>query len=435
MEESTMDCALSSLSDMSNGAMVQRQIVDGAYAAVKPIQHPKDSSVIEFKIYCDSDWIELNKTELEVKFRIVKADGTNLAAGDKVGLINYPGATLFSNVKVELNDTEITYSSSNYAERAITEVLLSYGKNAADSWLQGGLFYKDTAGQMDNADPAPETANAPVNEGLKQRADFTKESKLVVTRSKLHVDLFNQAKALMNNIKMVLKFTRNSDTYCLMTNEATPSYKVVIEDMTLWIRRVGVTSQVAASVIKNPVPYNITRVVQKNFTITSGGKTYIQNNLHDGQLPTKLVLVLKRNDAHVGDYARNPFNFQNYDVSSLALCIDGLVMDGRALRFDFDGDQYMDGFWALNRALDHRYRDEGTLIERKDFKSGYAFFVYDLTASQCNDQYNDPTKKGAINAEFTFAKTIPEAITLSAYFQFDKKIIIDQAKGSVVPLY
>ena len=90
-----MDCALSSLSDMSNGAMVQRQIVDGAYAAVKPIQHPKDSSVIEFKIYCDSDWIELNKSELEVKFRIVKEDGTNLAAGDKVALINYPGATLF----------------------------------------------------------------------------------------------------------------------------------------------------------------------------------------------------------------------------------------------------------------------------------------------------------------------------------------------------
>ena len=104
------------------------------------------------------------------------------------------------------------------------------------SWLQGGLFYKDTAGQMDNADPAPETSNAPVNEGLKRRADFTKESKLVVTRSKLHVDLFNQAKALMNNIKMVFKFTRNSDDYCLMSNEATPSYKVVIEDMTLLFR-------------------------------------------------------------------------------------------------------------------------------------------------------------------------------------------------------
>ena len=158
--------------------------------------------MIEFRVHSHDHYIELDKTELDIKFRIKKVDGANLGDEDVVSVVNYPGATLFKDVEVILNDKVITYSSSNYAERAIMETLLSFGKDAGKTWLQSSLFYKDTPTKMDESDTDGE------NEGLKKRSEFTAGSKLVETRAKLHLDLFNQPKPLVNGVRMVLKFTK-----------------------------------------------------------------------------------------------------------------------------------------------------------------------------------------------------------------------------------
>ena len=47
--------------------------------------------------------------------RIQKANGSDLAAGDKVSLINYPVASLFSSVQVMLNNREILHGGAHYA--------------------------------------------------------------------------------------------------------------------------------------------------------------------------------------------------------------------------------------------------------------------------------------------------------------------------------
>ena len=114
------ECTLSNVDDMMQSAMVQRQIEGASYMTVLP--KVVNSSVIEFEINNPDCFLELNKTEVEVKYRIKKADGTNLTAEDRVGTINYTAASLFKSVEVKLNNKTITYGSSNYAERAIMEV-------------------------------------------------------------------------------------------------------------------------------------------------------------------------------------------------------------------------------------------------------------------------------------------------------------------------
>ena len=49
---------------------------------------------------------------------------------EQCDLINYPVASLFSSVEVKLNDKTIMYGLSNYAERAIMEVLMTYNNDA-----------------------------------------------------------------------------------------------------------------------------------------------------------------------------------------------------------------------------------------------------------------------------------------------------------------
>ena len=94
--------------------------------------------------------------------------------------INYPIATLFSSVEVKLNNKTITYSSSNYAERSIMEILMTYTSDAFNGWLARGLFEKDTAGRMNASNP--NAGNDVANGRLKARAEYSKESKFVNSR-------------------------------------------------------------------------------------------------------------------------------------------------------------------------------------------------------------------------------------------------------------
>ena len=112
------ECTLSNVDDMMQSTMVQRQIEGASYMMVLP--KDVNISVIEFEINSPECFLELNKTEVEVKYRIKKADGTNLTAEDHVGTINYPVASLFSSVEVKLNDKTVTYGSSNFFEANIT---------------------------------------------------------------------------------------------------------------------------------------------------------------------------------------------------------------------------------------------------------------------------------------------------------------------------
>ena len=61
--------------------------------------------------------------------------------------------------------------------------------------LTSSLFYKDTAGKMD--DGRPTKASADANLGLKKRASFPSESKVVDMIGRLHGDIFNQEQYLL----------------------------------------------------------------------------------------------------------------------------------------------------------------------------------------------------------------------------------------------
>ena len=160
------ECTLNNVEQISQGTIVQRQIEETTYKKILPKVH--NDSVHEFEIESAENYIELNKTKVEVKLRM------------KNWLINYPIATLFKDVEIKLNDETITSGSSNFADRAIIEVMLTYNTDAVNSWLKA----------------------------------HTNESKIVTFRGKLHEDLFNQPKPFPSGNRLYIKFTRNNSKYC-----------------------------------------------------------------------------------------------------------------------------------------------------------------------------------------------------------------------------
>ena len=208
------------------------------YVEIPPLSALSDTAPIEFYIAGNGeDYLDLNNTLLRLSCKITRADGANLVGGSIVGIINYPVATMFSQVDVTLGNRLISQSSNTYPYRSIIEAMLNFSKDTLESQFTAGLFYKDTPGHMDEIDPAG------ANEGLVKRHAFTRMSHTVELLGPLHVDIFFQEKLMLNGIDLKIKMVRASDTFCLMS-DATEEFKLKILEASLYIKKVKVSPEV-----------------------------------------------------------------------------------------------------------------------------------------------------------------------------------------------
>ena len=137
---------------------------------------------------------------MNIKFKVVNSDSSNLAAVAKAGLVNYPIASLFQQVDFLVDGNLISSSTNTYAYKAMLEVLLGYDQGAKKSYLTMRLYGKDRPTKMDLV-----AMDGP-NVGFKARPQYIEESKLVEVSGLLHCDLVNLSRLLLkgHSLKIVL---------------------------------------------------------------------------------------------------------------------------------------------------------------------------------------------------------------------------------------
>ena len=99
-----------------------------------------------------NEYIDLHRSRMYVKYKIVKADGSQLAANEKTGIINLLLQCLWSQIDTFINGKLVSLDSY-YPWKAYLKLLLSNGNDGAASHLQSQLFYLDDL-DMDEVDPA-----------------------------------------------------------------------------------------------------------------------------------------------------------------------------------------------------------------------------------------------------------------------------------------
>ena len=423
-------CTVSSISDLNVGNMVQREIERGYFKEVKPVNPVRDSNVIELNVSGDGDeFIDLSHTYLKTAVKIKKAGGGDLVADDKVSLINYIGATLFGKVDVLLNDTQVSSSTPNNAYRAMFESLLTYDQPCAESQMQAAGFYKDTAGQMDAVDPTPD-GNAPTNLGLKERFELTRGSRTVEFISRIHADIFNQNRLMVNGVRLRVKLHRNKNEFCLMAANA--NYVLEIEDVSMMLRKCKLTDASLTQVQNIPALYPITRVLMKDYSFPSGIQSININNLTSGVLPQKVVVGLVSNAATNGSSILNPFNFQHFGLSECNVAVNGSTVNGKPLTFDFANSRDSDGYWSLFASSGKMHHNIGSIIQRKDYKDGYAIIAFDLSPSLCDGEFIDPDKSGDMSIALSFGKNLTSSITVLVYCEYNSLIEVTSGR-KVIP--
>ena len=141
---------------------------------------------IEFDIRrTGEDYLVLINTIFYLQTKITKQDGNNLDANDPVSPVNLLLHSMFSQVDISLNRTQVTTSTNTYPYRAMLETLLSYGGDTKKSQLTSALYYRDQADRMDSV-----VFDANSNLGLKTCKTFTTTSNPVDVIGIIHANLF-----------------------------------------------------------------------------------------------------------------------------------------------------------------------------------------------------------------------------------------------------
>lgn len=426
------ECIKSEL-DLFTVPLTQTAIEKNTYVEIPPVSAISDTGPLEFFIAGHGeDYTDLNNTLLYLRLKITKPDGSDIDDGAAVGLINYPGATIFSQVDVSLGDRLISQSSSTYPYRSIIECLANYGRDTLETVFSAGLFYQDTAGHMDETNPARN------NHGLTKRAAFTNASNVVELLAPIHSDIFFQQKLMLNGVDIKIRMTRSKDDFCLMRNDAI-AYKVNILTASLFVKKVTVSPPVrlghAQALLSTTAKYPIDRVCIKNFSIPGGTRVSNQENLFLGTLPKSMILAFVENDAFTGSYNRNPFAFKHFDLEFLAVYLDGQQYPAKPHQPSFHTGSAVREFYQMALASGRHLKNQALPFDREEFLQGYTLYAFNLTPDEECGQHVSLVKSGNMRLEARFRQPLPNTINLIVYAVFDSIIEVSNRRQVLVDFY
>ena len=410
------------------------QVEKSACISYQPVSSLSDTNVVEFFVAgTGEEYIDLSKTKLYVRARIRNANGSALTEEQSklVAPVNNWLHSLFSQLDVFLNDRLVSTSNNLYAYRAYLETLLNHGEDAEKSQLTCSLFYRDKAGKME--------LTGDDNKGWKVRNKFTAASTAVDMIGTPFVDIFNQARYLVNNVNMKLRLLRHSPDFSLMVDAtSTLNYQIVIEQATLYVHKVKVspTSLLSHATIMQttPVKYPINRVEMKSFSLSQGDMGASRDNIVLGQMPKRVVLGIVSGSAVNGNPKKNPFNFDNFNLNYLALHIDSEQIPATALTPDYGNSQYIREYQSIFDGLGLWKTDKGIPINREDYPNGYALYAFDLTPTQAGSGTSscfNLLRQGNLKLEMKFKEPLAEVINVILHLTYENMLEIDGARNVV----
>ena len=410
-----------------------------------------DDGPITFLAAGTEDYVDLSKTILFVEGKVVKSDGTtdlDSANQANVAPVNNFLHSLFKQVDVYLNGKQVTPAMGTYAYRAYLETLLNYDVSAKGSQLTSAMYYKDTAGKMDETGGLPvekTVGNSKVmtaasgNQGFAKRHQFIQDGKKFTLSGPVFVDAFMGSRLLLNMVNLKLILNRNSDKFCLMDkNEPVLNAKVKLTDVILRVRKVRVSPTVSIAhelaLKKMAAIYPIRRVECKTFVMPANMPSVRKDNIFTGNIPKTFVFGLVDAKGFSGGYKHNPYNFQNFKVTTVTLTVNGEELPFKQLTLNYENNKenFIHAYNTLFSGTGKINYNTGLDISREDYPKGYTLYAFDLTPDMCGSSpYFNTVQRGSLTVDITFASAPSAAIGMVCYGDFENVIQIDSERNVI----
>ncbi len=414
---------------------VQLSIDSSRFHVVHPVASLDHNSPITFKVVNSLDYLDLSESFLILKLNIVQGNNDRIAdpapnaipERAKVFPVNSIGTSLFKNVEVFLNSKLVSSSENLYPYRAYLENLLSYSDSVQERNLTASLWAKDTAGHFNSTvvDPEDDVVNLGAREKwLKSRYSRSFE---VVTR--IHTELFNCPRLLMNNIELTIRLTRADSSFCLMSAEHTANYNIIIEQASLYVCTKSVSPAVRDAHVfsltkgNNNVILPVTRGIIRAFSKGPNRLVLSENSLYSGRTPRRVFVALVDSRGFAGHLSHNPFNFQNFGVRELILRKNGVPVSFEKMDLDFPNGNYPLAYTSLLQTCQYLHKNEDLCFNYAEFAHGYAVYGFNLSPDYSMGE--QPLSQCTLSLDIMLTNALQHAVTVICYLEISNQIQID----------
>lgn len=440
LDSTSQECVKSEL-ELFNVGMTQTSIENSFYVKYHPLTSLERSNNIEFSIKTDAkSYLDLQNTILYMKWRILKFSNDAIA---KVGSshadypktlvapINYIHATAFKNVEVYLNGKPCSHADNLYAYKSYLESLLSFSDEAKSGQLQCAFFYQDEGDDLDSFDEHADDDDSTTNSGLTKRLLTTQFSQPFETFGRIHSEFMIQNKLLPGGCELRIKLHRNEPAFCLLAKNETEKYALSIDTAVLMVRHCEVSPHVRESHMKMLQTHNmkfpVRRIEMKFFSRAGGRSDLSEQNLVSGILPRRVIVGLVESEAFNGKLTKNPFNFKNFNVSSVILRRNGAAVPFEELEMDYSTGCYGQAYLSLLQGTGKLFTDEGFAIPYAQFKNGFCLYGFDLSNDLGSCGTFDLVTEGKLSLEIKLKTAHSSSITMIVYLEYDSVYEMDKS--------
>ena len=278
------------------------------------------------------------------------------------------------------------------------------------------------------------TADPVLNTGLGTRSEWSKTNKTVQLQGRIHSDLFNQEKLILNGVDLTVKLHRHKPEFSLLSADAPPAYEITILDAILYVKKIELTPSVfnAINTVLNDknAQYAITRTTPKVFTVPRGQQSQHIDNAFFGEIPKRIAICVMNKDSENGNYKKNPFNFQHYNLTQIGISVNGEEVPFKPLKLNFDEKLFVTAYSTLFSGTGKLHGNSGSIIKSEDYSEGYTIIVADLTPFEIGDNFN-LKEEGTLSIDLVFKSPLAATINMLVYAEYENVIEIDSNRDVI----
>ena len=272
------------------------------------------------------------------------------------------------------------------------------------------------------------------NAGFVKRAGQLAGSPVIELYGPLNLDMFRQNRYLLSHTSLRIRLKRASEAFCLQDPSGGGKYKIEVKDAILQVRRALINPNIinahAKGLMKLNAQYPLNHTSLLSYTIPKGTSTDIKENLFPTQVPKFITIGFVTNTAFHGDLRYNPFNFQHFNLTKLALYHNGRPVMGRVLEPNFSTKQYAIAYANTLIALGQFNSSESNGLTYEMFGNGFTLFSFDLTAdNQVYSGHRHAIASGNLRLELSFASALPETINVLVFSVSDNTLEVSAERN------
>ena len=182
-------------------------------------------------------YTSLKNSFVMLKLKYVKENGTQIEDPAKVSVVNNIVHSLFSSIRVYMNDTLVSPSEANPGYVHFIQFFLEPA-DVKKSFRTIQLYYEDDLTSVEKCNQSNPQSATNKNDGLTKRATYFASSKEVTLVAPLLIPPHTTSKLLLPGVKLDYLFDLQQMDFFTMTAEPANTYQYLITEFAMVMNRV-----------------------------------------------------------------------------------------------------------------------------------------------------------------------------------------------------